>query len=149
MSSWSKSLGAFAIVLLASGAFAETIRINEFLADNTSTSLEDEDGDTPDWVELYNPKSSPFELAGRFLTDDPSELAKWEFPAVSVPGHGYLMIFASGKNRTPAHGDPLHTNFLLDRSGEYLALVDADGTTVLSEFGSNGAEFPEQRPGWS
>ena len=149
MSSWSTSLGAFAIVLLASGAFAGTIRINEFLADNTSTSLEDEDGDTPDWVELYNPKSSPFELAGRFLTDDPSELAKWEFPAVSVPGHGYLMIFASGKNRTPANGDPLHTNFLLDRSGEYLALVDADGTTVLSEFGSNGAEFPEQRPGWS
>ena len=31
---------------------AAEVRINEMLADNTSTSLADDDGDTPDWVEF-------------------------------------------------------------------------------------------------
>ena len=50
------------------------------------------------------------------------------------------MIFASGKDRKDPQGD-LHTNFSLSARGEYLALIDTDGITPLSQF---APEFPKQ-----
>ncbi|MDG2122550.1 MAG: lamin tail domain-containing protein, partial [Verrucomicrobiales bacterium] len=120
-----------------------SLRINEFLADGSSSSVNDEDGDPSDWLELFNPESTPTSLAGLYLTDDPNNLTKWPFPTgTSVPARGYLLVFASAKNRTTS---PLHTNFNLNAGGEFLALVGADGTTLLTSFGSADADFPSQR----
>ena len=97
------------------------VRINEFLADNTSTPLADEDGDTPDWIELHNPNGGSASLSGWYLTDDANNLTKWQLPAVSIPGNGYLVIFASSKDRKPTNGDNLHTNFSLNAAGDCAA----------------------------
>src|SRR5262249_1202130 len=73
-------------------------------------------------------------LGGYHLTDNTDNLSKWTFPAIDLGPGGYLVVFASGKNRT----DPsrrLHTNFQLSAEGEYLALVAPDGMTVASAFG--------------
>ena len=121
-----------------------SVRINEFLANNSGTSLADEDGDTPDWIELHNPDGGSVSIGGMYLTDDPLNLTKWLIPGVSIPGNGYLVIFASSKDRSPTNGDNLHTNFSLSGNGEYVALVAADGSTVISEFGSGGTDYPEQ-----
>ncbi len=137
------------LILAFSCGFAHAVRINEFLADNTSTSLEDEDGDTPDWIELHNPEGVTVDLEGWYLTDDPGDLTKWRIPAVSIEGNGYLVVFASQKDRAPAGGSPLHTNFVLAQAGEYLALVEPDGVTVVSEFGPEGSDYPNQRAGVS
>src|SRR5439155_21696785 len=40
-------------------------------------------------------------------------------------------------------GAPLHTNFKLSASGEYLALVQPDGVTIATEF---APAFPPQAP---
>src|ERR1043166_8479236 len=62
-----------------------------------------------------------------------NNLTKWRIPnGTSISGHGYLIVFASGKNRTNIFGK-LHTNFQLANSGEYLALVNPQ-TNVISEF---------------
>jgi hypothetical protein len=113
--------------------------ITEFLAANTS-GLVDEDGDRPDWVEIHNPDPTPFSLNGSYLTDDPNDLAKWRFPDITLEPDDYLVIFASRKNRAIA-GDELHANFALSRPGDFLALVNSDGTTIVSEF---APVFPEQ-----
>ncbi|MGH7946428.1 MAG: CotH kinase family protein, partial [Opitutaceae bacterium] len=56
------------------------------------------------------------------------------------PPGGYVVIFASSKDRSnPAA--PLHTNFALGAGGEYLGLIQPDGTTVASEF---APAFPAQ-----
>ncbi|MHA3770723.1 lamin tail domain-containing protein [Verrucomicrobiota bacterium sgz303538] len=115
--------------------------ISEFMAENTTT-LVDEDGDRSDWIEIYNPDVSAVNLDGWFLTDSASNKAKWRFPAVSVPANGYLLVFASDKNRRMV-GQQLHTNFKLDAAGEYLALVKPDGTTVSTEF---APKYPAQVP---
>lgn len=105
------------------------MRINEFLASNGSV-LADEDGAFSDWIELHNSSSAPVNLGEWFLTDDPANLRKWEFPSVVIPARGFLVVFASAKNRnTPK----LHTNFSLDEAGEYLALVQPDGV-IASVF---------------
>ncbi|MBN1853522.1 MAG: lamin tail domain-containing protein [Pirellulales bacterium] len=121
-------------IVLDSGPF-----ITEFMAINNSTTR-DQDGEYSDWLEIYNPSSSPIDLSGWYLTDDEDNLEKWMFPAVTIPAGDYLVVFTSDKDRTDPMRE-LHTNFKLSGSGEYLALVKPDGTTIAHEYDPN---FPEQ-----
>ena len=95
------------------------------MARNDDT-LADEDGDSPDWVELYNPGDAPYDLTGHHLTDDLDAPEKWAFPAVTLPARGYLVVFASGKDRADPEL-PLHTGFRLSGDGESIAITDPDG----------------------
>ena len=52
---------------------------------------------------------------------------------MSINANGYLVVFASGKDRRVS-GQNLHTNFSLRAAGESLLLVKPDGTTVVSQF---------------
>jgi hypothetical protein len=106
--------------------------ISEFMAANDHT-LADDDGEFTDWIEIYNPCLPAIDLAGWSLTDDPADLTKWRFPAVTLERGDSLLVFASGKNRAVA-GQVLHASFKLDAGGEYLALVKPDGTTIAQEF---------------
>ncbi|MFP6873018.1 MAG: chitobiase/beta-hexosaminidase C-terminal domain-containing protein [Verrucomicrobiales bacterium] len=120
-------------------------RISEFMAVNDSTIL-DEDGDSPDWIEIYNPTEDNtwLNLAGYALSDDPLVAQKWLFPTTSIAPGTRIIVFASGKHRSVA-GSELHTNFSLDKDGEYLALVEPDGNTILTVFDP----YPEQFEGIS
>jgi len=111
---------------------AGDVFISEFLAQNDG-GLEDQDGDASDWIEIFNAGAADVNLAGWHLTDDADDLSKWDFPSVVVPAGGFLIVFASGKDRAVA-GSELHTNFSISTEGEYLALVESDGTTLASEF---------------
>ncbi|NIP97846.1 MAG: lamin tail domain-containing protein, partial [Akkermansiaceae bacterium] len=136
------ALGAF--VLCAALPVTAAPRLTEFMASN-DRSVTDEDGDSSDWIEIHNPGPGAADLSGWFLTDDPQELTKWSLPVgTSLASDGYLLVFASGKDRAVA-GAELHTNFQLEADGEFLALVAADGLTVTSSFGSVAAPFPRQR----
>jgi hypothetical protein len=106
--------------------------ISEFLANNAG-GLADEEGDSPDWLEIFNPGPRVAPLGGWFLTDSTNNLKKWRFSETNLNVNAYLVVFASGKNRTNA-GAWLHTNFKIDADGGYLALVRPDGTNVASEF---------------
>jgi hypothetical protein len=114
-------------------------QITEFMADN-ETGLRDEDGQFSDWIEIHNPDATPLSLAGYHLTDNPGNLNKWSFPAVTINPGAYLVVFASSKNRINPAGQ-LHTDFSLSSSGEFLALVSPNGTTIVSSF---GPRYPEQ-----
>src|SRR5207244_10468399 len=83
--------------------------------------------------DLRYSSATPQSLNGYFLTDDATNLNKWQFPNVSVPANGYLLVFASDKNRTIA-GSPLHTNFHLNRDGETVLLVNPNGSTIESQL---------------
>lgn len=108
------------------------VLINEFMAANRYF-LRDEDGDYSDWIELYNSADISVPLDGCYLTDNSRRLTMWRFPTITMPPKSYLLVWASGKNRTNPTS-PLHTNFQLDKDGGYLALVMPDGTNVVSDF---------------
>jgi len=107
------------------------VMISEFMADNKDT-LHDEDGKSSDWIELFNPTSNSVNLAGWSLTDDPRDLQEWRFPNVTLASKSYMLVFASGENRTNVTR-PLHTNFQLSDRGGFLALVDPQ-TNIVSSF---------------
>ncbi|MEN6306989.1 MAG: lamin tail domain-containing protein, partial [Anaerohalosphaeraceae bacterium] len=106
--------------------------INEFVASNYQSFL-DGDGNRSDWIELFNPDTEPVSLAGWYLTDDPDNLRMWPFPPQTILNAGqYRIVFASDQptdNYTDAKGY-LHTNFALERDGDYLALVSPGGRIV-------------------
>lgn len=106
--------------------------ISEFMTRNDS-GITDENGKLRDWIEIHNPTSASINLAGWSLTDDPEAIGKWVFPAVTIPSGGYLLVFASGKDRRSLNS-PLHTNFKLNSSGGILWLNDPEGNS-----GSDGS----------
>lgn len=100
--------------------------INEFMASNDET-VADQDGEFDDWVELYNNSDSSIDMSGYYLSDDPEELMKWEFPAgTSIEGRGYLTIWADDDEEQ----EGLHTNFKLSAASESVVLVNPSGEIV-------------------
>jgi hypothetical protein len=110
---------------------APGIIISEFMADNHRT-LKDNDGNSPDWIEIYNSSTDNVSLAGWSLTDTESNLTRWRFPSISLSPNSFIVVFASGRD-TNRLGQ-LHTNFKLSSdSGGFLALVNPSGE-VISAF---------------
>ena len=122
------------LLLLTAQATGQTGNpyLNELLADN-ETVLADEDSEFSDWIEIHNDSPFALDLSGWHLTDDALDLLKWTFPTTVLPPDGYLVVFASDKDRAVA-GAELHTNFKLKAAGEYLALVEPDGITVAHAY---------------
>lgn len=118
----------------------DKVVINEFLADNLNSET-DPSGDHEDWVELYNPTSSKVLMTGKFLTDDPLKLSKWKFTKDSLylaPAE-YMVIWLDEQQSQPG----LHANFKLSKSGEFLALIDSDSTTIIDSL-SFGRQLTDQ-----
>jgi hypothetical protein len=101
--------------------------INELLASNTSC-VYDPQGESDDWIEIYNASDASIDIGGMYLTDDPARPAMWQIPpGTIIPARGYLLVWAD--NDTDDAG--LHANFKLDVEGEEVGLFDTDGRTLI------------------
>ncbi|MEX0844499.1 MAG: CotH kinase family protein, partial [Balneolaceae bacterium] len=142
MSKYFSITSCLILIFFSISAFGQsnTLVINEFLADN-STILQDEDGSYSDWIEIYNSGDEVVNLNGFSVTDDPSELEQWIFPDINIDSQEYLLIFASGENRIATDSE-LHTNFSLNKSGEFIGLFDQSGVVIDSvSFGEQNTDY--------
>ena len=72
--------------LASVGAEGAEVAISEVMTRNRSTLL-GAAGTLCDWVELVNTGSTSVDLAGMYLTNDPTELDKWQLPSlILAPG---------------------------------------------------------------
>ena len=135
-----KSLRHIAAALFAAASLLHgEVIISEFVAENDGHLL-DVDGESSDWIELYNNGVAAVSLAGWFLTDDDQQPFRWPLPSMTLAAGERRVIFASEKDRRNPAAE-LHTNFALSNAaGGYLALRKPDGTNP-SVF--NG--YPAQR----
>ena len=102
------------------------VYITEVVSKNQSV-LADEDGDYSDYIELYNSSSGRVALKGYYLSDSENNPQKWALPNIYIEAKSYLIIFASGKNRSK--DGYYHANFALSASaGEMVTLVGSDGS---------------------
>ena len=103
--------------------------LNEVCASNTT--LADEKGDFPDWIEVYNAGDRNVDLAG-MVVENVTKAVQCTIPKgfteTVVPAHGYKLLWA---DKTPEKG-PLHLNFKLG--------VSAAETVTLTGF-YRGEEF--------
>ena len=79
-------------------ALSQSLIINESMSKNVNTLL-DEDGSTPDWIELYNPSSNSLNVDQYFLSDDKNDLNKWQFPSGILHSQSHLLVFTSDKDK--------------------------------------------------
>lgn len=126
------------IDIKATQNITDDITINEFMADNVN-SFPDPSGEYDDWIELYNPTLFPILLTGRYLTDKSDNLTKYLFTQPDLylnPGE-HLIIWCDEQQSQPG----IHTNFKLNSSGEFIALVENDGITIIDSI-----SFSAQKP---
>ena len=75
---------------------SQTVRINEVVSSNTVYT--DEDGDTPDWLEIHNYGNQEVSLNNWSLSDDENDLSQWIFPNITLAPNEYMLLWASSKN---------------------------------------------------
>ncbi|TVP95813.1 MAG: hypothetical protein EA374_03235 [Acholeplasmatales bacterium] len=110
----------------------QTLFINEIMSSNGQV-FPDEDGDFEDWIELFNPHDQAMDLSGFFLSDDPDDPLKWQFPnGITLAAHSHLVVYASGKDRRNPDAW-LHTNFSISQSGQSIVLTHADRVTRIDQ----------------
>ena len=115
-----------ASTVLQSGALV----INEICA-SSITTLKDEDGDYPDWIEIHNTTNQAIDLSNYALSDSTDKLVKWRFPqGCVIEPNGYFVVFASKKDRAAAEGSWPHASFKLRSNGETVILSDIQGRMI-------------------
>ncbi|MCU0858798.1 MAG: CotH kinase family protein, partial [Pontiellaceae bacterium] len=135
-----KKKGLMLLVLLSSSLGFGQI-ISEFMASN-STNFPTAGGQYEDWIEIRNTSGATLDLGGWYLTDDPANLRKWEFPSIAktkLDPYAYLIVFADDSGVSVISNE-LHASFKLSAGGEYLALVNSDNE-VIHQY---NPEFPPQ-----
>ena len=113
------------LVSIFSFTYSQTVRINEVAASNSI--FFDEDGDTPDWIELHNYGSNQVSLYNWKLTDTADDDTPWLFPNISIDSDEYLLIWASDKNRS----DIYYARTLINQ-GDVFRYVIPDENTQLN-----------------
>jgi hypothetical protein len=68
--------------------------------------VQDENGDAPDWIELYNNSATSVNLENWKLADQLNGLNAWIFPNLNIPAQSFMRVFCSGKDR---YGSPPFT----------------------------------------
>ena len=112
------------------GRFISLVKINEFLASNSAANA-DESGEFDDWIELHNPTEETLDLSNLHLTDNSDNLTKWQLPEGStIEPAGFLLIWC---DEDGSQG-PLHANFKLSASGEFIAFVDSNGLNIIDSL---------------
>jgi len=92
----------FSSLLLPYLASAQVV-INEGSNRNYLT-ISDEEGEYPDWVELYNAGDETVNLLNYSITDKLNNPVKWVFPEFELQPGQFITVFCSGKDRRPEPG---------------------------------------------
>ena len=86
----------FILFFIYPNLFFGQLVINEFCSKG---SIKDFDGKTNDWIELINTSSSTINLSNYFLSDNISNIYKWNFPDVEPESMQRILILCSGEDR--------------------------------------------------
>ena len=109
--------------------------LNELCAINSGLWL-DPQGQSEDWIELYNNSANSVSLKGYYLSDDNSDLNKWRFPDTTIAANDYLIVWADKDTLDIG----LHAGFKLSATGEAIFLSDSSGILIDEIiFGSQSA----------
>ncbi|MFD2034401.1 CotH kinase family protein [Belliella marina] len=121
------AISSILILFSVNSSEAQSLKINEIMSSN-GTTIADADGDYSDWIELHNTSDQPINLEGFGLSDDEEVPMKWVFPAIEIKEKGFLLVWASGKDKFD--NGQLHANFSISAAGEPILLSNSDGEKV-------------------
>lgn len=95
--------------------------VNEMLASNSS-GIVDEEGQTADWLEVYNAGAEAVQLSDYFLSDDPAFPAQWRMPDENLAPGAFIWFWMDDDEQD----GPYHANFRLDADGGHIGIYAPD-----------------------
>ncbi|HZW39229.1 MAG TPA: CotH kinase family protein [Ignavibacteriaceae bacterium] len=116
------------LVTITSTDTINNVVINEVLAKNTSI-IQDDAGQFEDWIEVYNPTTQSIDLSNYYLTDNPLNLNKWQFPSGTILSPFEHKIIWCDEDSSQG---PMHANFKIAIEGEFIALIN--GTSFIDSI---------------
>ncbi len=115
------------MLFLGFAAARADVVINEVMASNGFY----ENGQAPDWIELYNNGKKTVSLSGWYLSDSKKNPLKWSFPeGAKLKAGAFLTVFCMGEECEPGKGNTFYAPFAISSGGETLVLSDAEGTEI-------------------
>ena len=100
-------------------------------------SATDEDGDKPDWIELYNAGNSLVDLTGYYLSDNLLQPLQWPLAGLSLAPNEFKLIYCSGKDRyesspfSPAVNDLSYSPFVGWNTHNFTNTFNWDGQSNI------------------
>ena len=107
---------------------AGQVVVNEIMAINTSTN-QNANGLYGDWIELYNNTNNSVSLDYVNISDNGSNLSKWQFPTgKAIAPNGFLVVWADKDTSSTE----LHCDFSFSGAGEQAAIGYPNGYVIDS-----------------
>ena len=107
----------------------EGLMISEVMPSN-ATAVTDENGNYPDWLEIWNSTEKEINLEGVGLSDRGDSI-RFLFPSVTLQPDGRIVVFCSNTNQiSPTL--PFHAKFKLSSVGESVYLYDPNAYLIDS-----------------
>jgi hypothetical protein len=122
------------------------VLLNEICTSNSGL-ITDEDGDDPDWIELYNKGDSAINLNGYSLSDDSANYALWTFDSTFLAPKSYLVVFASGKNRPTIPASPANDTLGI-KAFESWSDISNGGHSTIVAFGAKTIQSYDSSGHW-
>jgi hypothetical protein len=117
------------------------VLINELMAINSSVAY-DSNGESDDWVELFNATPAGIDLTGLYLSDDLTNLTKYQIPVgTAIPANDVLVIWTDEDSSQSG----LHANFKLSGTGESVYLSDGVNVYDAVDFGVQNTDVSYAR----
>lgn len=94
--------------------------ISEIMTNNKKTYV-DENGNSPEYINLYNTSNDTLSLDGYYISNEESNLEKCSLSGISIEPHGFFTLYSmpSAEKST----DKFYLNFQLSSSEEKIFLV--------------------------
>ena len=113
----------------ASSGEYQGLVISEVMASNR-TALPDENGEYPDWIEIWNSSANDINMENVGLSDDELSIS-FLFPKMTLNAGERLIVYCDKKNQATA-GKALHAKFGLSSNGETITLYDPNAYVIDS-----------------
>ncbi len=116
-----------AIKINTPGDVTQEVLLSELMSSN-STTIQDNFSEYDDWLEIYNSQDTSVNLSGKYLTDKIDNLTKWQFPEnFVIQPNQHILIWCDEDSSQGIN----HANFKLSADGEFVAIVNNDGVTII------------------
>lgn len=142
---------SLAFIALSAFYSSSQVVVNEYSCSNRN--ITDMFNEFEDWVEFFNTSSSAINLEGYYLSDKIDNPLKWQFPNVSIPANGRLLVICSGRNSV--NGGIPHTNFRLNQIGaENIVFSNPSGQLIenvaleLTQLNHSRGRITDGNPAW-
>lgn len=82
-----------AVFIIYNGSANAQVVINEFMASNTGVLVDPDYNESADWIEIYNGTDQPVSLNNYYLTDNISDIYKWQIITNDViEPNAYMLV---------------------------------------------------------